>query len=633
MQGKKALKSSSQSASSVDVSDMFSTYVYTGNGATQNIVNGIDLATDGGMVWVKSRSGTNYHNIFDTERFGISKYKFLSTNTTNAESENTNGISSFNTDGFTVGNLPVDNGGKAVSWSFKKQPRFFDQALVSHTTGTPTTVDLSSLSTVGMVEVKSTIGTSNWFVWHRSLTAGNLLYLNLTNVQTADTTINVSGTTLTISASAPTDDYIVYAHAHDPLGPSGDGSDGMIACGSYVGNGNSIKYVDLPFEPQYLLVKNASLNGTNWQILDVTRGLTIDSGVNCLYPNISDAEALVAANRVKFTQNGLELGGGWSEWNASTYTYIYMAIRRPMKEPKSSSEVFYTDTQTSTSFTSNTGFPSDMVLFANRGTGVGTIAYSRLTGKSKYLLTSNTGAEVDGGTDGVLFDENITTSVTYVQSPTVNYFFKRAKGFFDVVTYIGDGVAGRTVNHNLGVVPEMMWVKKRIGTINENWAVYPNLATDYLVLNSSQPQYSGSNFWNNTSPTDTIFTLGSEGSVNTSGDDYIAYLFSSLAGISKVGSYTGNGTNQTIDCGFTTGAKFIIIKRTDAVGGWYTWDSIRGIIAGNDPHLSLNTTAAEITTDDSVDPDVSGFIVNQNATTDINASGGSYIFYAIANPI
>jgi hypothetical protein len=114
---------------------------------------------------------------------------------------------------------------------------------------------------------------------------------------------------------------------------------------------------------------------------------------------------------------------------------------------------------------------------------------------------------------------------------------------------------------------------------------------------------------------------------------YIAYLFATLAGISKVGSYTGNGTSQTIDCGFSTGAKFILIKRTDSAGDWFMWDTVRGIVAGNDPHLSLNTTAAEVTTDDSIDPDTSGFIVNQNATTNINVTSAEYIYYAIALPI
>ena len=119
--------------------------------------------------------------------------------------------------------------------------------------------------------------------------------------------------------------------------------------------------------------------------------------------------------------------------------------------------------------------------------------------------------------------------------------------------------------------------------------------------------------------------------MNASGSTYIAYLFATLAGISKVGSYTGDGAaGKVIDCGFSTGARFILIKRTDSTGDWFFWDTTRGIIAGNDPHLSLNTTAAEVTTDDSIDPDSSGFIVNQVAATNINVSSASYIFYSIA---
>ena len=135
---------------------------------------------------------------------------------------------------------------------------------------------------------------------------------------------------------------------------------------------------------------------------------------------------------------------------------------------------------------------------------------------------------------------------------------------------------------------------------------------------------------NSTAPTADVVTLSSSPDVNVSGGTYIAYLFSTLAGISRVGSYTGNGSSQTIDCGFTTGARFILIKRTDSTGDWYVWDSARGIVAGNDPHLSLNTTAAEVTTDDSVDAESSGFIVNQDAGTNVNVNTASYIFLAIA---
>jgi hypothetical protein len=112
--------------------------------------------------------------------------------------------------------------------------------------------------------------------------------------------------------------------------------------------------------------------------------------------------------------------------------------------------------------------------------------------------------------------------------------------------------------------------------------------------------------------------------------NWVVYLFASCPGVSKVGSYTGNGGSQTIPCGFTAGARFVLVKRTDSTGDWYLWDVARGIVAANDPHLSLNSTAAEVTTDDSIDPDATGFIVNQNTATNINVNGGSYVFLSIA---
>ena len=110
----------------------------------------------------------------------------------------------------------------------------------------------------------------------------------------------------------------------------------------------------------------------------------------------------------------------------------------------------------------------------------------------------------------------------------------------------------------------------------------------------------------------------------------VAYLFATLAGVSKVGSYTGNGTTQTINCGFTAGARFVMIKRTDSTGDWYVWDSARGIVAGDDPYLLLNSTAAEVTNTDYVDTAASGFEISSTAPAAINANGGSFIFLAIA---
>jgi hypothetical protein len=211
----------------------------------------------------------------------------------------------------------------------------------------------------------------------------------------------------------------------------------------------------------------------------------------------------------------------------------------------------------------------------------------------------------------------------------INWSFGRAPGFFDVVCYTGTGVA-RTVTHNLAAVPELMIVKRR--NASNNWAVYSASQgnTNRVFLNQTQASAADSTLWNNTTPTSSVFTVGTAFATNNSGDTYVAYLFSTVAGVSKVGSYTGNGTTQTIDCGFTAGSRFVLIKRTDSTGDWYVWDSARGIVAGNDPYLLLNSTAAEVTGTDYVDTYSAGFEISSTAPAAINANGGSFIFFAVS---
>jgi hypothetical protein len=118
--------------------------------------------------------------------------------------------------------------------------------------------------------------------------------------------------------------------------------------------------------------------------------------------------------------------------------------------------------------------------------------------------------------------------------------------------------------------------------------------------------------------------------MNQSGDTYVSYLFATCAGVSKVGNYTGTGTTKQIDCGFAAGARFVLIKRTDSTGDWYVWDTARGIVSGNDPYLLLNSTAAEVTSTDYIDAYSAGFELSSTAPAALNASGGTYIFLAIA---
>jgi hypothetical protein len=108
---------------------------------------------------------------------------------------------------------------------------------------------------------------------------------------------------------------------------------------------------------------------------------------------------------------------------------------------------------------------------------------------------------------------------------------------------------------------------------------------------------------------------------------YVAYLFASLPGVSNIGSYTGNGTSVSVTTGFQP--RFILVKRTDSTGNWIVGDSARGLVAGDDPFLLLNTTAAETTNQDWVDVSATGFTVNETAAN-ANVNTGTYIYLAIS---
>ena len=107
-------------------------------------------------------------------------------------------------------------------------------------------------------------------------------------------------------------------------------------------------------------------------------------------------------------------------------------------------------------------------------------------------------------------------------------------------------------------------------------------------------------------------------------------MFANLAGVSKVGAYSGTGNNINVDCGFTAGARFVMIKRTDSTGDWYYWNTALGINSGDDPYLRMNSSGSKVTNTDYIDPLNAGFTVTSSAPAALNASGGNYIFLAIA---
>jgi hypothetical protein len=619
------------------IEDVFSTWLYTGTSATQTITNNIDLSGNGGLVWTKCRGTTaRNHVLIDTAR-GASSY--LASNLTDAAASTSVYITGFNNNGYGIGTGNAVNASPNTfaSWTFRKQAKFFDVVTYTGDGTSSRNISHSLASVPGCIIVKRTDDTSNWPVQHQSLAGNQFLYLNTTaavgsiaaSSTTTSTTFQVGTSLVFPNASGGT--YVAYLFAHNAGGFGLTGTDNVISCGSFTST-TAGTTVTLGYEPQYLMMKPSSSTG-DWIIVDNMRGFNVTTDQS-LYANTSDAE-------VSYDWANPTATGFIEKNNNNGVTYIYIAIRRgPMKTPTSGTSVLGLNARTGTgaNATVTGGQTDDAVLIKNRGSAVASLFSSRLTGTG-YLVTSSTAAEVAAGTtilqanpwdvmDGVKV--GTTSTITNASANTyINYLFRRAPGFFDVVCFTATG-STFSVTHNLGVAPELVITKE----INGANAWYTYSATYgyqyYLSLNGINAKAGPTAFFGTGNPTSTTLSLSGGTSFFSSGQNYVAYLFASCPGVSKVGSYTGTGALQTINCGFTSGARFVLIKRTDSTGDWYVWDSARGIVAGNDPYLLLNVTAAEVTSTDYVDTYSAGFEISSTAPAAINANGGTYIFLAIA---
>ena len=620
----------------VYVDDVFSTFLYEGNDTDRNIVNGINLADEGGLVWIKARAATQatHHYLIDSAyTLGASKYL---RSDTNAQASDGPVINTFNTNGFGLdsnwyGNTSSSQyGGDYVSWTFRKAPGFFD--VVTYTgTGSTRTIAHNLGSVPGMIICKCTSHAGEgWHVYHRSLGPTKYIRLNDANAaatysgswnNTAPTSsVFTVGDYSEVNSSGKT--YVAYIFAHDDAQFGTDGNESIIKCGSYTGT-NGAHTVSCGFEPQFVMIKRTD-SSADWVMIDAMRTHT-----EILFPNKTDYAD--STSSITFASTGFGLNYNSSEFNVSGGTYIYMAIRRPNKPPEVATDVFNPAIQVGTVPNFASSFPVDFGIRLLTASGSSTYSQtfmSRLTGEG-YLASSQTNQEATGS----FASWDKMNGWGDFGGSGYGYSFKRAPGFMDVVAYEGNGTSSNTITHNLGVTPELMFIKNRDNATYGEWGTYYKTATaggptKYLVLNTSDAQISTGTpgHWRETEPTSTTFALGSDWDVNGS-YSYIAYLFATLPGISKVGSYTGTGSAQNIDCGFTNGARFVLIKKTSASGDWYVYDTTRGISSGNEPFLMLNSTLAQ-TSANYIGPHSSGFAVTTE--TVLNGSGATYIFLAIA---
>ena len=317
--------------------------------------------------------------------------------------------------------------------------------------------------------------------------------------------------------------------------------------------------------------------------------------------------------------------------------------------------VLYTGNGTGQSIT-GVGFQPDWVWLKTRSVGYQHSLYDSVRGAQYRLASDQTAAEVDnssanlqsfdadGFTVGTLINDN-QNSVTYVgwnwkaggaavsnsNGSITSSVSASTKAGFSIVGYTGTG-ANATVGHGLSSAPELIIVKRRDnGSGATSWKTGSSLLTSWtyrLKLNDTNDQNSESDVFNDTAPTNTVFSLGTDVMVNGSGGTFISYCFHSVPGYSKVGSYVGNGNadGTFVFTGFRPA--WVMIKKITATGNWILIDAERSAFNLADDRLIPNSTSTEAESN-GIDMLSNGF-KTRSTDAQTSTSGATFIYLAFA---
>jgi hypothetical protein len=644
-------------------SDHFAPYIYTGNSGTQNIT--LNFKPD--LVWIKERGAAEKHILTDSIRGTNSQ---LSSNSEDGVTTYSSNVTSFNSNGFTLGSATDSNGNNNtfVAWNLKA-----GGAAVANTNGTIDS-QVSVNNTLGFSIVKYTgnntagakighglssipeliivknLGSNNWCVYSSGI--GNTKYLRLNSTQ-GEATANDrwNNTTPTSSVFTIGSDGEVNNNANNYIAYTFASKAGFSKVGSYTGNG-SLTSIVTGFEPSFLMIKRNSGSGS-WIMLDDKRD-TSNPRTKFLTANTTDAEGDAASINVDFLANGFTVDGNNADINNGTYIYLAFAADGTTSTPtlaKSFAPEIYTGNGGTQSIT--TEFKPDFTWIKQRSTPNRDhmlfdsvrgplpnpkILYANLSGiadpgAAEYLSTFNNNGFTIGNSNytgasgkdyvawswkaGGIISINTDGSITSLVSANQAAGFSIAKWTANSTTL--------TAGHGLGVIPDLVILK--VTTTTDSWFVNSSVLTNQtdraIRLNETSAEETNSGFWNNTAPTSTTISVGN--GVSVSGQSYIAYSFKSITGYSKVGTYTGNGTaGHNITTGFAAG--FLMIKRTSESGNWYMFDNKRTTGVYSD-QLIANTNGSEAT-GTYVSINATGFALN-TAASGLNDSSAKFIYLAI----
>ena len=422
----------------------------------------------------------------------------------------------------------------------------------------------------------------------------------------------------------------------------------------------------------------ATLNPLDGNPSGLSNG-NLDAASANAYPTIipGSGQWYYEVNGTGYTWNGTK--AGWTlrsgSYNfgqrpfAATATSGYLALcdtNLPAPTIARPSTVFDTKLYTSNASTltvSGLGFSPDLAWLKSRGSAVAHALYDTVRGAGRALKSNSTDAEQyttdgfvsfnsDGFTLGantsspqpdINFTNNVArvawcwdagaSTVTNTAGSISSQVRANPSAGFSVVTYTGTG-ANATVGHGLGVAPQIVFVKCR-STGATNWRVYHSSlgATKWVELNSTSAAGTASTIWNNSAPTSTVFSLGTDPDANGNTRTLVAYCFAPVAGYSAMGSYTGNGSadGPFVYTGFRP--MWVMVKNTSASANWILWDSARDINNVIDLRLRANTSESETSLTDAfsnVDFLSNGFKLRSSAGGDANSNGTTYIYAAFA---
>lgn len=684
---------------SIYVDDVFSVDPYVGNSSTQQITNGVDLSTEGGMVMrgsvtIDSGNG-NYGWIVNDTVNGAGK-RFWPARSSNGLGTQSDSITSFNTDGYTMGSNTFENYSSDyfVGYTFRKCPKFFD--VVNYTgNGSSQWIPHSLDAAIGAVLILCRDGgnmTGGAF-WHhvgRGNSDGGCKFFEISPAADAvaftaqaqqfrvyngtagfglDPNLNGVNYTAYIFAKGDTDAEV--------FGKNSDES--IIKCGHFTTTASTESIsVELGWEPGLVISKCTSQTGAEagyWYVHDFMRGFARNKHGN-IHLNPHNSTTAYRNQEIKYYAGYQTFPTGFifddnnnGSYQGATGTHAYIAIRRPGHKPSTTASKLFQVYQQGTGANVvdiNYNITPDLLISKKLNSNSNdnmAVFYDRSRGSNKYLTSTDTALETDTGNivrwdrkHKNMYVDNDSSSVISNGFTYAHFLWKRSAKFFDIVTWQGiNGVSSQNVSHNLQVPPEM--VISKMSHFNssyggDKWYVYhKNAGTDsggsaaawdsHLALNQDNAQVSSSGqgiFGSAPTATNLPFDNPSGDGLAVTGSieaKYVAYLFASLEGVSKVGYYTGqSGGSYVADTlGFTP--KFIMIKAADRTGKWIVFNSERGLTVGGTSAtaVALNNFQNETQTSetDAIRATTDGFTVNTgNASTDINENGKKYLYYAVA---